>query len=769
MKKLFILIVMCVVGMVLPQRMLAADYSFYNLKITISDDGVVTIESDEAGTLSETSFNSQSGAIQAIANATGEIKFKGKFNQDDLDRLKSIKVHGTNYECCVQKKVDMSEAEFPNGYQQMTFKNWAATLQEAVTSQYADNNISNDIFQNCKSLTKVDFLAGTVKGFTDHNEQNGYAAGLNVTIGKNVTSIDGSALKGSTVQTVTFDKDFEEGETPKNLTIGESAFEECYNLTAIEFPNRVTNIGPSAFKEAGTSANEFSVSFERREVSQGASVDYDVDLTIGASAFQNCTTIKTLSLPIRLTTLGVDAFAGTTNLTTVEIREDVEDARLTVIPTGAFLNSGITSITIPRSVTRIKSGAFQECLNLETITFQESHQDPQPDLVIETRAFAGGQESQYKLKDVFVDIDPAVRKLICEYDAFPFVSLVGQTDVTNDQKATLHFSEDYWNYYAGDWKKGLSFGSQNALNGIKDGCDTSTGVPQNAYFPKNPGDVESSGGYVEGRQPANGWQQFAVTSTNIDIIIPPGEFIRTYSTSTAYDLPEHVRIFRVINFSDGYVEGQNANDQALADAAQKIAITREVTGYIPKNTGLIMVGTVSEKAVLYYFKENSGTDVYLHSKHDVSNPAVANLLEPTLDNDQFPLAPVWRYANNKIEYRNFGMLKTDHKFGRAKFTTMRKNYAYLKIPAELFHWSNESINGSSSYAEENTIVPAKISVVYSFDDFNEDNYGITTAIKKAIDMEMNSSNSYYTLQGVKVSSPNAKGIYIVNGKKVVFK
>jgi len=547
------------------------------------------------------------------------------------------------------------------------------------------------------------------------------------------------------------------------LTLGSGQFNAFNNnslayLTTVNIKKDVTELGQNLF--SGKTAIT-TLDFE----------DGEKNLAIGEGCFNGCTGITSLNLPARLASLDRQAFANTTGVKSLSFHKE---SKLETIPQEAFLNCGNNSqadleIEIPHNVTLIEPHAFSSMFCLKKIWF--TGQSGDAPLVIKGGAFSGGEEKNYTISDVYVDVDPDDRKLICEYDAFPFVSLVGQTNVTSQQKATLHFNEGNWDYYAGDWKRGLSFDNQNALNCIKDGCVVRNGVPESGYFPKGPNDVKDHNGKVPDKMPANGWQQFAVTSTGIDIIIPPGEFIRTYSTSTAYDLPAHVRIFRVINFDDGYKDEMDANNQALADAAQKTAITKEVTGYIPKNTGLIMVGTVSS-AVLYYFKENSGTDEYPHSGHTVStieNPGVANLLVPTLDNDEFPLAPVWPWPKTTVEYRNFGMLKTDHKFGRAKVTTMRKNYAYLKIPAELFNWSNESENGGSGNGVENTTTNAKISVLYMFDDINEDNFGIATAIKNAINKEMSESNSYYTLQGVKVSKPTKKGVYISNGKKVLVK
>lgn len=54
-------------------------------------------------------------------------------------------------------------------YSQMKFSYWSGTIEKAVTSKYADENIPNEIFQNCKNLTEVDYKAGNVTGFNDHN------------------------------------------------------------------------------------------------------------------------------------------------------------------------------------------------------------------------------------------------------------------------------------------------------------------------------------------------------------------------------------------------------------------------------------------------------------------------------------------------------------------------------------------------------------------------------------------------------------------------
>lgn len=144
---------------------------------------------------------------------------------------------------------------------------------------------------------------------------------------------------------------------------------------------------------------------------------------IGEAAFQDNTTITSVTIPASVTEIGANAFAGCTNLTSVTYGGDwrnltiqsgnpaVEDAAkdavneqlfdfeftpdntavivtnykykgtaadvtipsrykgkpVTAINNAAFPNSAVTSVTIPDSVTSIPDAAFYNCGNLETI------------------------------------------------------------------------------------------------------------------------------------------------------------------------------------------------------------------------------------------------------------------------------------------------------------------------------------------------------------------------------------------------------------------
>ena len=109
-------------------------------------------------------------------------------------------------------------------------------------------------------------------------------------------------------------------------SIGASAFQNCTGLTSVTIPNAVTSIG-----------------------------DY---------AFHNCTGLTSVTIPNSVTTIAEGAFFYCTGLTSVTIPNAV-----TLIGNLAFYNcTGLTSVTIPNSVTSIGDSAFAFCTGLTSVT-----------------------------------------------------------------------------------------------------------------------------------------------------------------------------------------------------------------------------------------------------------------------------------------------------------------------------------------------------------------------------------------------------------------
>ena len=90
--------------------------------------------------------------------------------------------------------------------------------------------------------------------------------------------------------------------------------------------------------------------------------------SIGDYAFWNCSGITSVTIPNSVTSIGERAFYYCSRLTSVTIPNSV-----TSIGNYAFENcSGLTSITIPNSVAGIGDGAFYRCKGLTSITIPNS-------------------------------------------------------------------------------------------------------------------------------------------------------------------------------------------------------------------------------------------------------------------------------------------------------------------------------------------------------------------------------------------------------------
>ena len=134
-------------------------------------------------------------------------------------------------------------------------------------------------------------------------------------------------------------------------SIGGCAFEDCSSLTSVTIPNSVTSIGNNAFWNTGiyndTSNWENHVLYidncliRAEKTISGACIIKESTRLIASNAFDDCSSLTSVTIPNSVTSIGSFAFADC---------------------------SSLTSVTIPNSVTSIGGYTFRGCSNLQSLT-----------------------------------------------------------------------------------------------------------------------------------------------------------------------------------------------------------------------------------------------------------------------------------------------------------------------------------------------------------------------------------------------------------------
>ena len=199
------------------------------------------------------------------------------------------------------------------------------------------------------------------------------------------------------------------GDMPRNtkitvksdtVSISESAFKDCANLTAILIPSSVKHIDKYAFYNCqGLTKLNFNDGIERIENDAFGScekltgVNFSETLkSIGAFAFVECKKLSEITIPRSVTSVGEYAFSGCENLASVTVSDDLPYVGGRAFEKTKWLNSqpdGVvyigksaygykgdmpknTELSLKSGITNISGYAFYEEKNLTSVKIPET-------------------------------------------------------------------------------------------------------------------------------------------------------------------------------------------------------------------------------------------------------------------------------------------------------------------------------------------------------------------------------------------------------------
>ena len=219
-----------------------------------------------------------------------------------------------------------------------------ATIEEGVKS------IGSSTFYNCNKMTNIALPSSLIS--IGSNAFYNCLSLTSIVIPEQITTIEGNTFEHcSSLKEITL---------PSNLqTIGNYAFSNC-GFTHIDIPNSVTDIKEYAFINC---TNLTSVILP----SNLKSVKTDV--------FKQCSILSSVTIPEGVTVIHGGAFYGC-NLTELILPNSLERigdySGYSGAENGAFANNtNLTTVVIPKNVSKIGSFAFDGCKSLSQVTLQE--------------------------------------------------------------------------------------------------------------------------------------------------------------------------------------------------------------------------------------------------------------------------------------------------------------------------------------------------------------------------------------------------------------
>lgn len=225
-----------------------------------------------------------SGHIFCIENNKNIIKVE-KYSSTEIEFVvnASNELVGIN----INKDVDVENLIIPHT---------TANGKTILAINEALNNINGEYASKKSEIKNIIISEGIEK--IEGNAFKNQVTLENIYLPTTLTEIESSAFSGLKIKSI---------ELPENLiTIGDSCFEQCTELTTLTIPDSVTTMGPRIFKACSN--------IEKIVIGNGVT-------TIGESCFAQCPKLTTIELGSAVTAIGKSPSWDSPNLSTIYVHQ----------------------------------------------------------------------------------------------------------------------------------------------------------------------------------------------------------------------------------------------------------------------------------------------------------------------------------------------------------------------------------------------------------------------------------------------------------------
>ncbi len=341
---------------------------------------VSDVISDDFAAITASAEDLTSGFWQYSVNSDGTVNIKGYTGFADTLNIPS-KIDGrtvtTIGDYAFENNTNFDSVVIPSTVTSIGYEAFCNSGLKSVTVPSTVKSCDSYAFYNCDQLTTAVYNAETIP----------FAAFCGCDKLKTVTSsakyIGGSAFEScGNLSSFTNKNDL--------IEIGDQAFEGCTSLTSFDMGSKITYIGFKAFSESALisvtvpssvkscenhtfyNCDQLTTAvFNAETIPFAAFCDCDKLKTVTSnakyiegSAFESCGNLSSFTNKNDLIEIGDQAFEGCTSLTSFDMGN-----KLTYIGYRAFCGTALKSVTIPSSVNSFEDNTFNDCKNLNTISF----------------------------------------------------------------------------------------------------------------------------------------------------------------------------------------------------------------------------------------------------------------------------------------------------------------------------------------------------------------------------------------------------------------